>query len=69
MESSSIPFKFYNKTLIDTFVNKVFIYDDKITIVFNIGESLTSFNELNLNQIENDNNYNVGLDNTPKGSP
>ncbi|MBQ6380367.1 MAG: recombinase family protein [Clostridia bacterium] len=69
LKNNDISSKFYNKTLIDVFVNKVFIYDDKITIVFNIGESLTSFNDLNLNQIENESNNNVGLDNTPKGSP
>lgn len=29
----------YRKMLISTFVNKIFLYDDKITIIFNIGDT------------------------------
>ena len=42
----------YRKTLISIFVNKIFLYDDRITITFNSGDEAVTINDILLLEIE-----------------
>ncbi len=42
----------YRRTLINVFVNKIFLYDDKMTITFNSGDEAVTINDLLLSEIE-----------------
>ena len=42
----------YRKTLISVFVNEVYLYDDKITLIFNSGDKPVTINDLLLSEIE-----------------
>ena len=42
----------YRKTLINIFINKIYLYDNKITIIFNIGKNKVTVNDILLNEIE-----------------
>jgi hypothetical protein len=42
----------YRKTLISVFVNKIYLYDDKITLIFNSGDHPVTINDLLLSEIE-----------------
>ena len=42
----------YRKTLITVFVNRIYLYDDKITLIFNSGDKPVTVNDLLLSEIE-----------------
>lgn len=42
----------YRKTLISVFVNKIYLYDDRITIIFNLSEQPLTVTDLLLSEIE-----------------
>lgn len=42
----------YRKTLISVFINKIYLYDDKITLIFNSGDKPVTINDLLLSEIE-----------------
>ena len=42
----------YRKTLISVFVNAIYLYDDKITLIFNSGDKPITINDLLLSEIE-----------------
>ncbi|MCL2082509.1 MAG: hypothetical protein FWH04_04645 [Oscillospiraceae bacterium] len=42
----------HRKTLIAVFVNAIYLYDDKITFIFNSGENPVTINDLLLSEIE-----------------
>ena len=45
----------YKKTLISIFVNRIYLYDDRITITFNSGNETVTINDLLLSEIEENN--------------
>jgi DNA invertase Pin-like site-specific DNA recombinase len=56
----------YRKTLINVFVNAIYLYDDKITLVFNSGDMPVTISDLLLSEIEEGHKqkcsvYNPGL--------
>lgn len=42
----------YRKTLINIFVNKIFLYDDRVTITFNSGDEPVTIDDILLSEIE-----------------
>lgn len=42
----------YRRTLINIFVNKIFLYDDRVTITFNSGDEAVTINDILLSEIE-----------------
>jgi site-specific DNA recombinase len=48
----------YRKTLISVFVNQIYLYDDKITIIFNSGDKAVTINDLLLSEIEKEHKQN-----------
>ncbi len=42
----------YRKTLINIFVSRVYLYDDKITLIFNSGDEPVTLTDLLLSEIE-----------------
>lgn len=46
----------YRKTLINIFVNKIFLYDDRVTITFNSGDEAVTINDVLLSEIEEKDN-------------
>lgn len=42
----------YRRTLINIFVNQIFLYDDRITITFNSGDEAVTINDVLLSEIE-----------------
>lgn len=42
----------YRKTLVNIFVNSVYLYDDRATIIFNVGNTKITVDDLLLNEIE-----------------
>lgn len=52
----------YRRNLINIFINKIYLYDDKITLIFNSGDNPITINDLLLSEIEeNANKTEVGL--------
>lgn len=51
----------YKKTLINIFVNKIFLYDDKLTIIFNVGKNPVSVDFPILEEPTNTNNNDNSL--------
>lgn len=51
----------YKKMLINIFVNKIFLYDDKLTIIFNVGKNSVSADFPLLVEATNTNNYDMSL--------
>ena len=45
----------YRRTLINVFVNRVYLYDDRITLIFNSGDKPVTINDLLLSKIESGN--------------
>ena len=45
----------YRKTLINVFVNAIYLYDDKITIIFNSGDKPVTIDDELLSDIEESN--------------
>ena len=45
----------YRRTLINVFVNRVYLYDDRITLIFNSGDNPVTINDLLLSEIESGN--------------
>ena len=45
----------YRRTLINVFVNRVYLYDDRITLIFNSGDKPVTINDLLLSEIETGN--------------
>ena len=48
----------YRKTLISVFINRIYLYDDKITIIFNSGDKTVTINDLLLSEIEKEHKQN-----------
>lgn len=48
----------YRKTLISVFVNAIYLYDDKITLIFNSGDKPVTINDLLLSEIEKEHKQN-----------
>ena len=48
----------YRKALIDVFVNAIYLYDDKITLIFNSGDRPITINDLLLSEIEKEHKQN-----------
>jgi len=42
----------YRRTLINVFVNRIYLYDDKITLIFNSGDNPVTINDMLLSEIE-----------------
>ena len=53
--ASRLRFFSYRKTLINVFVNAIFLYDDKITIIFNSGDKPVTIDDELLSDIEESN--------------
>lgn len=47
----------YRKTLINTFINRIYLYDDKLTIIFNTGDKEVNVDDKLLSDIENDSEF------------
>ena len=69
LKNGDIDDEVYRKTLIDVFVNKVYCYDDKVTLVFNIEESISALSENNTYEFEVDSTKIQSLYNINPGSP
>ena len=48
----------YRKALINVFVNAIYLYDDKITLIFNSGDTPVTINDLLLSEIEKEHKQN-----------
>ena len=48
----------YRKTLISVFINRIYLYDDKITIIFNSGDKTVTINDILLSEIEKEHKQN-----------
>lgn len=59
----------YKKTLITIFVNKIYLYDDKLTIIFNVGKNPITADFHLLEEATNSNNNELGLYFNKLGSP
>ena len=42
----------YRKVLITTFINSIYLYDDKVTLIFNSGDKSVTINDILLSEIE-----------------
>ena len=51
----------YKKTLISIFVNKIYLYDDRLTIIFNVGSNPITADVPLIDNITNSNNNELGL--------
>lgn len=51
----------YKKTLITIFVNKIYLYDDRLTIIFNVGKNTVTADFTILEDTTNINNNEQGL--------
>lgn len=51
----------YRKTLINVFINKIYLYDDKLTIIFNSGDNPVTINDLLLSEIEDNSKKSGGF--------
>lgn len=51
----------YRKTLINVFINKIYLYDDKLTIIFNSGDNPVTINDFLLSEIEDNSKKAEGL--------
>jgi len=52
MKNGNVDDLMYRKTLINTFVNRIYLYDDKMTIIFNTGDKEVSVDDELLSDIE-----------------
>ena len=59
----------YRKTLINIFVNKIFLYDDRVTITFNSGDEPVTLDDILLSEIEGTNSKAKDLFMTGDGPP
>lgn len=59
----------YKKVLINTFINAIYLYDDKLTFVFNSGDKPVIINDTLLSDIEKYNSETEGLYNDKVGLP
>lgn len=59
----------YKKTLITIFVNRIYLYDDKLTIIFNVGKNPVTADFPLLAEAINSNNNELGLYLNKLGSP
>lgn len=59
----------YRKTLINIFINKIFLYDDRVTITFNSGDETVTINEILLSEIEENDSRTKDLFLTGDGPP
>lgn len=59
----------YKKTLITIFVNRIYLYDDKLTIIFNVGKNSITADFHLLEEATNSNNNELGLYFNKLGSP
>jgi hypothetical protein len=59
----------YKKTLITIFVNRIYLYDDKLTIIFNVGKNPVTADFPLLAKATNSNNNGLGLYLSKLGSP
>lgn len=59
----------YRKTLITVFVNSVYLYDDRMTIVFNAGDQPATVNDILLDEIEENTEDAKSLYSARLGSP
>ena len=59
----------YRKTLISIFVNKIYLYDDRLTILFNVGSNPISVDVSLIDNITNSNNNELGLYSDKLSSP
>lgn len=59
----------YKKTLINIFVNKIYLYDDRLTIIFNVGKNPVTADFTILEETTNSNNNELGLYFNKLGSP
>lgn len=51
----------YRKTLISIFINEIYLYDDKLTILFNVGSNPITADVPLIDNITNSNNNELGL--------
>ena len=51
----------YRRLLIDVFVNAIYLYDDRLTLVFNSGDETVTINDKLLSKIEESTNSTKGL--------
>ena len=47
--------------LITTFINSIYLYDDKVTLIFNSGDKSVTINDILLSEIESNNTEAEGL--------
>ena len=59
----------YKKTLITIFINRIYLYDDKLTIIFNVGKNPVTANFPLLAEATNSNTNELGLYLNKLGSP
>ena len=59
----------YRKTLISIFVNRIYLYDDRLTILFNVGSNPISVDISLIDNITNSNKNELGLYFNKLGSP
>lgn len=52
LKSGNINDMKYRKTLINIFINKIYLYDNKLTMIFNIGTKKITVNDLLLDEID-----------------
>ena len=58
----------YRKTLINVFVNAIYLYDDKLVIFFNSGDKPVTIDDELLDQIENSAGFVLAHSAPPNGS-
>ena len=51
----------YRKLLVDVFINAIYLYDDKLTLIFNSGDKPVTVNDKLLSMIEDNNTVEEGL--------
>ena len=47
----------YRKALINTFINRIYLYDDKLTIIFNTGDKEVNVDDKLLSDIESQSEF------------
>ena len=64
MKNGNVDDLMYRKTLINTFINRIYLYDDKLTIIFNTGDKPVEVDDKLLSDIESQSEFVFGADNS-----
>lgn len=67
LQKGNVDDMMYRKTLVNTFVNRIYLYDDRLKIIFNTGDSEISIDDELLSDIENNSEFVFDCKHSTKG--